>query len=300
MAPGKRHAGYGRPYEPLMKGIIAGVLIVMSVGCVGPVFITKPVEDEPSLLVGLTTYDDKSKAAEVRHDHPVDWSTADLQAILKRLVFQEGGGLMDLSKPPRAVFSPEDMPNLIPALQEAFKIARPSDWVVFAVWGSSEQSQGLEVTSGGMYLQDQRLHIILANHRERVSSERDGIQAIHTNPFRALRDVKGRLMFYPNSYVIDSRNSWIMSGFESSVSELILDYQALLATKPPETPTDTVESTASELPNRSPSTDPEVGALKEEILNLKEELSRIQQQINQQTEKRSQTKHPSTPPQPSP
>ena len=268
--------------------------MVLSVGCAGPVFITKPIEDEPSLLVGLTSYGDESKAAAIRHDHPVDWSTADLQAILKRLAFQEGGGLMDSSSPFQAVFSPEDMPNLIPAFQEAFKIARPSDWVVFAVWGSSEKSQGLEVTSGGMYLQDQRLHIILANHRERVSSELDGIQAIHSNPFRALRDAKGRLMFYPNSYVIDSRNSWIMSGFESPVSELILDYQALLATNPPETSTDTKESIASEIPNRSPSTDPQVGALKDEIETLKEELSRIQQQINQQTEERSKTKIPST------
>jgi hypothetical protein len=280
-----------------MRAIIAGFLIVLSVGCTGPIFITRPVEDELSLLVGLTAYHDESKASEVRHDHPVEWSTADLQAILKRLVIQEGSGIMDSSRPLQAVFSPDDLTTLIPALRETFKIARPSDWISFAIWGSSGTSQALEVTSGGMYIQDQRLHIILANHRERVSSEQEGIQAIHNNPFRVMKDVKRRLMFHPTSYVIESRNNWIAGGFESPVSELILDYQALVVTKPPEIPIGIEEVTASDIPktdpNRARSTDVEVGVLKEEITNLKEELSRLQQQMNQQAEERSQRKVPS-------
>ena len=204
---------------------------------------------------------------------------------------------MDSSRPLQAVFSPEDMANLIPSLQETFKIAQPSDWIVFAVWGSSNKLQTLEVTSGGMFLEDQRLHIIIANHRERVSSEQDGIQAIRKNPFHSLSDVKGGLMFYPNSYVIDSRNSWIIGGFESPVSELILDYQALLATEPSKKPTHSEESSDSKISKTDSSpallTDSEAKVMKEEISNLKEELSRLQHQMNQQDEERSQTKVPS-------
>jgi hypothetical protein len=279
-----------------MNAIMAAVLMLWMVGCASPGFIIQPVEDEPSLFVGLARAPDGSSDTEPRHDHPVEWSHADLQAILKRLVIQEKGGLMDSSGPPRAVFSPEDLTTLIPALQDTFNIARPRDWIVFAVWGASEHTQGLEVTSGGMYLQDQRLHIMLANHRERVSSEEDGIQAIHKNPLRALRDVNGRLMFYPTSYVIASGNNWFIGGFESPVSELILDYQALLATNPSEEPNRTEETTASEpsqaASNRARSTDPELDVLQEEISNLKEELSRLQHQINQQAEERSQIKLP--------
>jgi hypothetical protein len=281
-----------------MNAIMAAVLMLWMFGCASPGFIVQPVEDDPSLLVGLARASDGSSDAETRHDHPVNWSLADLQAILKRLVIQAPGGLMDSSGTPRPVFSPEDLTTLVPALHATFNIARPSDWIVFALWGGSEKTQGLEVTSGGMYLQDQRLHIILANHRERVSSEEDGIQAIHHNPFRALRDVKGRLMFYPTSYVIASRNNWIIGGFESPVSELILDYQALLATTPQEQPTGKEETTSLEIstiaPNRSRSTDPEVGVLQDEISNLKEELSRLQDQINQQAEERAKTKVPSS------
>lgn len=291
-SPTRNVMAHGKP----MKGIIAGILIALCVGCAGPIFITQPVEDEPSLLVGLASYNDQSEAVAIQHDHPVEWSHADLHAILKRLFIQDGSGLMDSSRPLQVVFSPEDMANLIPGLQETFKIAQPSDLIVFAVWGSYGKSQALEVTSGGMFLEDQKLHIILANYRERVSSEQDGIQAIRKNPFHSLSDVKGGLMFYPTNYVLGSRNSWIMGGFDSPMSELILDYQALLATTPKEKSFDTEERTASETSNTDsvpvPLTDSEAAVMKEEISNLKEELSRLQHQINQQAEERSQTKAP--------
>ena len=67
--------------EKPIKGIIAAVLMVGGVGCAGPVFSTQAVEDEPSLLVGLARYHDEAEATAIRHDHPVEWSKADLQAI---------------------------------------------------------------------------------------------------------------------------------------------------------------------------------------------------------------------------
>ena len=279
-----------------MKGFIAAVLIVWTVGCAIPGFIVQPVEDDPSLFVGLASSSDGASDTETRHDHPVEWTTGDLQAVLKRLAIQEGSGLLDSSRRQQAVFSQEDLTLLIPALQQTFKIARPSDWIVFAVWGGSPKTQGLEVTSGGIFLQDQELHILLANHRERVSSEEDGIQAIRKNPFHALREVKRSLLFYPNNYVIESGNNWIMSGFESPVSEIILDYQALLATNRPEKSTEPEEAIVSERPqtdrNTSPITDVELGTLQEEISTLKEELSRIKQQMKQQAADPSQTNNP--------
>ncbi len=278
-----------------IKGIIAVVLIMWCVGCGSPVFITQAIEDEPSLLVGLARYHDEAEATAIRHDHPVEWSIADLEAILKRLVIQEGGGLMDGSRSPKAVFTPEDLTHLIPALQHTFRMARPSDWIVFAVWGESEHTQGLEVTSGGLFLQDQQLHILLANHRERISSE-EGIQAIHNNPFHAFRDIKRNLLFYPTSVVMASRNNWIMSGFEAPVSELILDYQALLAVNGPEIPSETERIPASEIPKTDPSTartnDDALGTLKEEISTLKEEISRLKEQIKPQAKDGTSTNIP--------
>jgi len=279
-----------------MKAIFIAILLVWTVGCANSGFIIQPVEDDPSLLVGLASLPDGGADIEARHDHPVTWTTGDLQAVLKRLAIQEGSGLLDSSRKQQAVFSREDLTHLIPALQHTFNMARPPDWIVFAVWGSAEHTQGLQVTSGGMYLQDQQLHILLANHRERVSSEEDGIHAIRQNPFHALKDVKRSLLFYPTSYVVESRSNWIMSGFESPVSEIILDYQALLATNRPDTSPETAEATVADIPRTDPSTAPgnndDLGALQEEISTLKEELSHIKQQIKQQAEDLSQTPPP--------
>ena len=97
-----------------------------------------------------------------------------------------------------------------------------------------------------------------------------------------------------------TRSNWIMSGFESTVSEIMLDYQALLATNRPETSTETAEATVSDIlrtdPITSPGNNDDLGALQEEISTLKEELSRIKQQIKQQAEDLSQP--PPDPPRP--
>ena len=93
-----------------------------------------------------------------------------------------------------------------------------------------------------------------------------------------------------------SRNKWIMSGFGSPVSELILDYQSLLATDRPAQSTETEEDKVSELPKTdripSPPNDVDLGALQEEVSTLKEELSRLKQQIKPQPADPSQTNSP--------
>ena len=212
-----------------MRKILAGVLLLYCVGCAGPTFVTRPVQDDPSVLVGLASYHDPEKGALVWHDHPREWSEAELSAILTRLRVQERGGLMDPTRPPRAVFSSEDMTHLLPGLRKSFRKASHSDWVVFALSSSPRRPQGLEVTSGGMFLKDQAFHVILANDRERISSKPDAVNAIHRNPLHPLRDVKGTLTFTPATYVIDSRTNWLAGSFESPVNEIVLDHKAFLA-----------------------------------------------------------------------
>ncbi|MDA0739927.1 MAG: hypothetical protein O2999_05735 [Nitrospirae bacterium] len=273
-----------------MKTILTVALLLACVGCADPMLITRPVQDEPSLFVGLASHNDPEKEVQVQHNHPMEWSEADLHTILTRLLVQGQGGIMDPLKQPRAVFSPDNISLLIPALRETFKAARSSDWVVFALWDSSPESQALEVTSGGMFLQNQRLHFILSNHRERVSSEQDGIKGIRRNPLYSLRDIKkGKLSFDPTRYMIDSRDNWMAGGYDAPASELVLDLKSLLAQnnllRPP-----SADSSGGSTP--APSTQSEVGELKDEISNLKEELSRLQDLITNKAEEGSRRKNP--------
>ncbi len=280
-----------------MKTILTVGLLLTCVGCADPMLITRPVQDEPSLFIGLSSYNNQGKLAQDKHNHPKEWSEADLHRILTRLLIQKQGGIMDPLKQPQAVFSPENIFILAPALREAFQSADSSDWVVFALWDSSPESQALEVTSGAMFLQDQRLHIIIANHRERVSSEQEGIKGIRRNPLHSLRDIKkGKLSFDPGRYMIDSRDNWLAGGYESPASELVLDLKAILAADRFSTPADPNRRSTSPISRtnstQAPVTKSEVGELKDEISNLKEELSRLQNLITQQAEGRSQQKNP--------
>ncbi len=284
-------------HSNLITTILAGGLLLAGVGCADTMFNTRPVQDEPSVFVGLASQNEPETLSLGTHNHPMEWSNTDLHAILSRLLVQKQGGIMDPLTHPQAVFSQDEILQLTPALIESFKVARPTDWVVFALWGSSPSSQALEVTSGGMFLQDQRLHIILANHRERVSSEEEGIKGIRSNPFRSLRDIKkGKLLFDPTRYIIESRENWIAGGYDSPASELVLDLQAFLATDRLFTPAEHKIQTATEnSPTASSPTsvgDSDVGELKEEISNLKEELSRLQEFILKQGEERARETNP--------
>jgi len=280
-----------------IKAILTGTLLLACVGCAGPMFNTRPVQDEPSVFVGLASHNDPEKRSLGQHHHPKEWSETDLHAILTRLLVQKQGGIMDPLTHPRAVFSPDEILQLTPALRKTFKLAGPSDWVVFALWGSSQTSQALEVTSGGMFLENQRLHIILANYRERVSSEEDGIKGIRRNPFRSLRDIKkGKLLFDPARYIISSQDNWIAGGYDSPASELVLDLKSFLDNDRLFTPSEQMIETARDTTprNSTPTAGAhlDVGELKEEISNLKEELSRLQELILKQAEERARQTGP--------
>lgn len=274
--------------------LIIGLCLFSGMGCAGPTLITHPVQDEPSLLIGLARYQPPAANRTVRHNHPMEWAEKDLSAILKRVFIRRSSGLMDSSRPLEAVFSQEEISFLTPGLRKAFGLAHPSDWIVFALWGSSSPSQTLEVTSGGIFLEGRQLHVILANHRERVTSEQDGVSALRNNPLVSLKEVQGTLVFHPADLVLDSRKNWTAGGFGAPMPELVLDFEALLNTenfqgKTGDDRSPDLKTTETDV-IPVPAAKTEVEALKEEISNLKSELSRIKGQLPPQAENPSETK----------
>ena len=94
------------------------------------------------------------------------------------------------------------------------------------------------------------------------------------------------MRFEPAGYVISSQKNWVSGGFESSAAELILDYKAFLASRPHASPPEMAKQKVSnnlqaDSPS-SPSNQVDVKKLQEEVLQLREELSRIKRQLGQQ------------------
>lgn len=132
--------------------IVTATLLALSFGCTGISFVSRPVREEDSWLVRLQTYAQADKAGEVRYDHPAQWSEQDLSAVLSRLYLIERVGMLDKQPQPRPVFSPEDIGQLTPVVREAFRLAKPHEWVTFYM--ARPAGQGEEVTSGALYVEE--------------------------------------------------------------------------------------------------------------------------------------------------
>ena len=206
--------------------IVTATLLALSLGCTGISFVSRPVREDDPWFVRVQTYEQAGKASAVQHNHPASWSESDLNAILSRLYLTEQVGLLDQKPAPRPIFSPEDVARLAPAVQEAFRLAQPHEWVTFFL--THQAGPGEEVTSGALYVDGQQLHVIVANDRE-VMPVGEEARTLKTNPLRALK-VRGRtLTFDPAAYVVFSRSSW-MSGYDNAAaSEVILDHRKFLA-----------------------------------------------------------------------
>jgi hypothetical protein len=247
------------------------MLLLCSAGCASPGFTTQPVRSDPQIFVGLSSFQDRVEAAAVRHEHPVTWTEGDLRAILGRLLIQERGGLMDSTKPPRPVFTSEELARLIPALRQAFEAARPADWVAFVLSDRAAPTGPSLLTSGALAVEQRRLHMILANHREPVSTS---MEEIRRSPFRPLRALRGGLTFDPPLYIVNTQTNWLGGTSGAAASELVLDYSAFLGTAQQGGPVGTDTPTAAS----------DIDALRQEVSTLREDLAHLKQQLKEQAD----------------
>jgi len=270
-------------------------VLLFCLACAGPDFSTRAVHSDQTWLVRLDTYADPGKAAELRHDHPAEWTEAELSAILSRLLLQERVGLLEKKPPPQPVFSADEVAQLAPRLQQAFRMARPTEWIVFCFIRSTGTAQ--EVTSGGFFLQDRHLHVIVASYREPVSSGQDGTEAVRANPLQALKRTGRTLTFDPPTYALASPENWLGGYAGAPASELILDQSAFLeaarqpavprvpAPVPPVQASSPPVSIAPTTPVPSPpaqTSESVISGLKDQVLRLQEETERLKHKLEEQ------------------
>ena len=270
--------------------------LLLCLACAGPDFSTRTVHSDQTWLVRLDTYADPGRAAEIRHDHPTEWTDAGLRELVSRLLVQERVGLLEKKPPPQPVFSADEVAQLAPRLQQAFRVARPAEWIVFCLTRSAGASQ--EVTSGGFFLQDRHLHVMVANYREPVSSGQDGAETVRANPLRALKRTGRTLTFDPPTYVLASPENWMGGYAGAPASELVLDQTAFLAglkrpsiepvaTQPPPVPVPPPAPTPSTMPVAPPpaaAAEPAGADLKAQVLRLQEEVTGLRRKLDEQAQ----------------
>ena len=205
--------------------ILLLTMLLWCIGCAGPALTSRVIQEETSWFVRLDSYQDPGNSS-LRYEHPATWTAEELLAILSQLLLEERGGLMDSARPPHSVFSAEEVSLLVPAIRDSFRMAKPSEWVAFSI--STPSNSGLAVTSGGMFLADSRLHVIVANHRALVPQNSENLASVRANPLHSIRGSGGILTFESSRFVMGRQSNW-SGGHRASASELILDHRAFLS-----------------------------------------------------------------------
>ena len=207
--------------------LLAGVLVLAAIGCAGPTLSSRMVEGAAARFVRLDTFTDTRLQAELRFSHPAELSEAELTAILFHVLVQEHVGLLERKPQPQALLSAADIKQLAPGLRKALQSAQPTEWAAFYTVAGDGGIQ--EVTSGGLFVKNGQLHVVIANYRERLPVGSDGPAAIRANPVHPWGGKTLALSFDPQRYVATTQSAWMGGRASAPASELVLNHSAYLA-----------------------------------------------------------------------
>lgn len=214
-------------------------LLVLS-GCASAPIPTLSIYETPHSFVRLET--DPSLRQNAGHNHPAQITAEQMAAVLRGIMVQEPLTRLplydDLSVPRRhPAFSEEAVAFWAPLLRLGLSKATPEELVTFY------QSRHLalmnrEVTSGGVYVEGERLHIVLSNYRSETGSTADiGMadnQDDRLTPLRSLAPQKGTLYFEPAEFQVRPDNDILGFLLQQDKRMLIIQVNRLpVITAPP-------------------------------------------------------------------
>lgn len=295
----------------MITRLLSGVLLLACVGCAGPTIASRAVEDGSSWFIRLDTFAESRAAGDLRYEHPADWSEADLAAILSRLLVQKRTGFLEQKSVLQPLFSASETKQLVPGLQKAFRTATPSEWVAF--FSTRPGGTVQEVTSGGMFLKGERLHVVVANHHDQVPWQSDSLTAARTNPLLPLGGKGFAVSFDPVRFVSATQATWMGGSSAAPASELVLDYQAYLAEARPPAPSpvaavpvapapiamapspakDITPAPSPTLPSVTPPISPQAStdtSLNDQLKSLQNTVERLRRRLEEQDEELAKLK----------
>ena len=202
-------------------------------GCVSPQFATLTLYESPDAFVRLEV--DRTVPQEMGHSHPADLSTEQMAAVLRGITVEEPMPRLplydDFSQPRRhAAFTEKEIAFFAPLLALAITKAAPEELVTFYT-SRSLSGMSREVTSGGLFVKGDELHIILANYRSPTHYTADIGVADTTDdrlvPMRAIAPQRGRLDFAPRSAKREKADAALSKFFHPDKRELVVLYKSL-------------------------------------------------------------------------
>ena len=147
-------------------------LVLLCQSCIGPSRIESPVREEPDRFVRVEARPGDADLGKLtKFNHPFPLSEKEWTRLLENVWVRHEPGtiaLVSSQEPSVPAFTADEIAFLSKWLSKAFKHAHPDEWVVFGL--SRPRSPELtEITTGGWFMQEDRLYLRLANYRHVVS-----------------------------------------------------------------------------------------------------------------------------------
>jgi Short C-terminal domain len=205
---------------------------VLSTACTTVTPAPVSVQEDSNHFVRIEgRYGDERRKRYLRFEHPFILTVAEWERLLTGIQVQSRKDTLIFTpskNPPELAFSPEQVANLSQGLQQAFSRAHPDEFVVFGFSQSRSPSLS-EITTGGWFVEGQRLHLVLANYRHSVSMKhvRDQLwqNPLHPNTSPAYEIVPGP------AQSLGSQKGFV-GLLSAETPELLIDYKAQLEATP--------------------------------------------------------------------
>lgn len=198
-------------------------------------FTTITIYDTPNAYVRLEF--DRTVQQGTEHSHPISLTPEQIAAVLGGVRIEEPialvrGDIFQRDSSPRVhpTFTDKDIALFAPLLALALSKATPEEVVTFY------QTRNIsaitrEVTSGGLFVQGDALHLILANYRSHTRHMADmGVAETRDDrltPMQSLAPQGGRLDFEPHSVKWERPVGGLETFFQQDSRELAVLYKQL-------------------------------------------------------------------------
>ncbi len=205
---------------------------VLSTACTTVTPASVSVQEDSNHFVRIEgRYGDERRKRYTRFEHPFILTVPEWERLLAGIQVQSRKDTLIFSpakNPPESAFSSEQVAYLSQGLQQAFSRAHPDEFVVFG-FSQSRSPSLTEITTGGWFVEGQRLHLVLANYRHSVSMThvRDQLwrDPLYSNSAPSYGIVPG-----PNQSL--GRQKGLVGFLSTEAPELVIDYKAQLETTP--------------------------------------------------------------------
>lgn len=234
-----------RPYDgPTVKGsglmVLLGITLLLGLAaCQNRPFLTKSIYEDQSLFVRLAVDHTVGEG----HSHPASITTKEMSAFLSGMIIEEPTSLIpslplpgQKNEPPRhPAFTAAEIDLLAPLLVKGLSSAKPEEIVTF-YWITQQPPPNDQVTSGGIFVEDDKFHFILGNYRSptRYPPDAETMQSLdgRSNPLQPLVPQEASLTFHPETALVASEQGVLKNPFRAKRREIAVLFKQLTSNTP--------------------------------------------------------------------